>query len=113
MGQEKHRPVRGDPADVTIFGESAGSFRSQYAHGRTVRARPLRQSHRESGGALTTGALEMETLAARGPKEQEWMKTNRRQVLVELRAISTDKISNSPVKEAWSASRRSRRQIPY
>jgi para-nitrobenzyl esterase len=82
----------GDPANVTIFGESAGSFAVS-----TLMAAPSAQglfSHAigESGGALTTGALAMETLAVRGPKEDEWMKSTGATTVADLRAIPTAKI---------------------
>ena len=90
----------GDPTNVTIFGESAGSFAVS-----TLMATPSAQglfakAIGESGGALTTGTLAMPTLAVAGEKDAQWVKETGANSLAELRAMPTDKILASLPKRA-------------
>jgi para-nitrobenzyl esterase len=77
----------GNPDNVTIFGESAGS-----AAVSTLMASPLARGlfHKgigESGGALGEGVLNYDTLEAREKKDGEWVASLRVTTLKQLRAM--------------------------
>jgi para-nitrobenzyl esterase len=81
----------GDAGNVTIFGESAGSFAVS-----TLMASPMARglfakAIGESGGAFSD-VLPMDTLTGRELKDDEWVAAVGAKSLAELRALPTDKI---------------------
>jgi para-nitrobenzyl esterase len=89
--KENIKKFGGDPGNVTIFGESAGSFAVS-----TLMAAPGAQGlfHKAIGesGAAFSDVLSMDTLAVREKKDDEWVSGLGVKSLAELRAMPTDKV---------------------
>ncbi len=88
----------GDAGNVTIFGESAGSFAVS-----TLLAAPEARGlfHKVIGesGAPFTSVLPMSTLAERGPRDQQWADSLGVKSLAELRALPTEKVIEAASKK--------------
>ena len=81
----------GDPANVTIFGESAGSFAVSTLMAAAPAQGLFQKAIGESGGAFSD-VLPTNTLEAREKKDGDWVASLGATSLAELRALPTDKI---------------------
>ena len=84
----------GDPGNVTIFGESAGSFAVSTLMAAAPAQGLFEQAIGESGAAFSN-VLPTDTLEAREKKDGDWVAGLGVSSLADLRAMPTDKILNA------------------
>ncbi len=82
----------GDPGNVTIFGESAGSMAVSTLMAAAPAQGLFEKAIGESGGALNLGAPPAPTLEETEERDQKWADSLGATTLAELRALPTDKI---------------------
>ena len=79
----------GDPGNVTIFGESAGSFAVSTLMAAAPAQGLFQKAIGESGGALGLGDPDMPSTAEREQREQAWVDSLGVKSLADLRAMSS------------------------
>jgi para-nitrobenzyl esterase len=82
----------GDPGNVTIFGESAGSFAVSTLMAAASAQGLFAKAIGESGGAMRLGTQSNSTLAVREPRDDAWAATLGTSSLAGMRALPAAKI---------------------
>jgi len=108
--KENIRNFGGDAENVTIFGESAGSFAVS-----TLMASPMARGLFEKAigesGAAFSDVLPTDTLEAREKKDDQFVADLGAKSLADLRALPTDKVLDAAKKHRGGVSAGHRRQV--